>query len=466
MTGGPDHGPATPAAAPGRSATAEGVDGRTGHGAGDAAGDGSGDARAGRADAEARYRAHVDRHLRRNYLAHLLHGLLGQTGFRLVNAPTFLPAYVQLLSGSEFMVGLARAVQYFGMFLSPLLGASLIEHRQRVLPVGFVVGGLMRVQVLGLALAGLLLPPEWAVRVILGVLFLFGFFMGMQGVVFNYLMSKVIPVERRGRLLGLRNALAGLTAAGVAYLGGRYLVEPDVLGNGYAVTFLAAFALTTLGLGMLLAVREPEPPGLRAPSPLRERLRDLPHLLRSDRDFTWYFLCRALATMGRMAAPFYILQAGGVIGLSGTTVGVLSTAFVLANSVANLGWGLLADHSGFKRVFEGALALWIVSVAALMAAETLPEFVLVFLGIGTGMGGFQMAAQNMVLEFGSRNDLPLRIAVANSAQELVGAIGPLLGGILAVAFGRETVFGVAIAFQIAAVGVVMSVVDEPRHRDE
>jgi MFS family permease len=417
-------------------------------------------------DAEARYRADIDRNLGRNYLAHLLHGMLGQTGFRLVNAPTFLPAYVQLLSGSEFVVGLARSIQYFGMFLSPLLGASLIEHRRRVLPVGFLVGGLMRLQVLGLALAGLFLPAEWAVRAILVMLLLFGFFMGMQGVVFNYLMSKVIPVERRGRLLGLRNALAGVTAAGVAYLGGRYLVEPNVLGNGYAVTFLVAFVLTTLGLSMLLLVREPEPPEVRAPMRVRERLRDLPQLLRSDRGFTWYFVCRALATMGRMAAPFYILQAGDSIGLSGTTVGLLSTAFVLANSVANLGWGILADRTGFKLVLILSLAVWIVSVAALMTGSTLTGFVIVFLGIGTGMGGFQMAAQNMVLEFGSRSDLPLRIAIANSAQELVGAIGPLMGGILAVSFGREIVYEVAIAFQLAAIGVVVLRVDEPRHRED
>jgi MFS family permease len=417
-------------------------------------------------DAESRYRAHVDRNLPRNYAAHLLHGLLGQTGFRLVNAPTFLPAYVQLLSGSEFMVGLARSIQYFGMFLSPLLGASMIEHRRRVLPVGFAVGGLMRLQVLGLALAGLFLPPDQAMLVILLALFLFGFFMGMQGVVFNYLMSKVIPVERRGRLLGLRNALAGMTAAGVAYLGGRYLVEPNILGNGYAVTFLVAFALTTIGLSMLLLVREPEPPEVRAPMLLRERLRDLPLLLRSDRGFTWYFVCRALATMGRMAAPFYILQAGSVIGLTGTTVGLLSTAFVLANSVTNLGWGMLADRTGFKRVFVLSLGLWSVSVVALMTVSTLTGFVLVFLGIGTGMGGFMMAAQNLVLEFGIRSDLPLRIAIANSAQELVGAIGPLLGGILAVSFGREVVYQVAIGFQLAAIGFVSLLVDEPRHREE
>jgi MFS family permease len=101
-----------------------------------------------------------------------------------------------------------------------------------------------------------------------------------------------------------------------------------------------------------------------------------------------------------------------------------------------------------------------------MQSTTLVDFVLVFLGIGAGMGGFQMASQNMVLEFGGRTDLPLRIAVAHTAQELVGTIGPLLGGVLAVSFGRETVYMTAIAFQFAAIAVLGWLVDEPRHRDE
>ena len=108
--------------------------------------------------AEARFQAEVRGSLRRNYLAHLAHGLLGQTGMRMINAPTFIPAYVASLAGSDVYVGLARGLQYLGMSLSPVVGATLIEHRRRVLPVGFVIGVLMRVQILGLALGGLLLP--------------------------------------------------------------------------------------------------------------------------------------------------------------------------------------------------------------------------------------------------------------------------------------------------------------------
>ena len=411
------------------------------------------------------YQAEVHRYLPRNYAAHLLHGLLGQTGFRLINAPTLIPAYVLMLSGSEMAVGLTRSLQFFGMFLSPLLGASLIEHRKRVLGIGLWVGATMRIQVLGIALAGLLLSPKYAVIAIGLFLFLFGFLLGIQGVIFNFLLSKVIPVAKRGRLLGLRNALAGATAAVVAYWGGQHLLNINALGNGYAATFLLAFVLTSVGLCMLFFVREPTPPHMRNPTLLRDRIRDLPTLLRSDRAFTHYFLSRALATMGRMATPFYIVHARDVIGLSGSSVGLLTATFIGANSVANLAWGAMADRTGFRQVFIASLGVWALSVAGMMAAESLTNFVWVFIGIGAGMGGFQMAAQNMVLEFGNREDLPMRIAVANSAQEGVGALGPLLGGIIAVSAGLNALYCVSIVFQVLAILMVLFWVDEPRNRE-
>jgi hypothetical protein len=104
--------------------------------------------------------AGVRSNLRRNYLAHLGHGIFGQTGFRLIQAPTFVPAYIYSLSGSELVVGVARAVQALGQCLSPLFSATMIEHRRKVLPTGMRTGTLLRLQVLGIALAGFFLPVQ------------------------------------------------------------------------------------------------------------------------------------------------------------------------------------------------------------------------------------------------------------------------------------------------------------------
>jgi MFS family permease len=99
-----------------------------------------------------------------------------------------------------------------------------------------------------------------------------------------------------------------------------------------------------------------------------------------------------------------------------------------------------------------------------MSAASFGMLVAVFAGLGAGMGGFQLSAQNLVLEFGSRRNLPLRIAVANSASELVGAVGPLLGGLLVVTVSYASVFWTAIAFQLAALFIVLRYVSEPRGR--
>jgi len=413
---------------------------------------------------EAAFEREVAENLRRNYAAHLAHGLLGQTGMRLINAPTFLPPYVFALSGAEWAVGLARALQYLGMFLSPVVGATWIEHRRRVLPVGFFVGGMMRVMILGLALGGLLLSapgPLVSAWVFLG---LFGVFLGIQGVVFNFLVSKVIPVSVRGRLMGLRNALAGLTATGVALYAGDVLIDGNALGNGYAATFLLAFGLTTVGLLMLVFVREPESPRVREPTGVFERLRDLPALLRSDPAFTRYFSARALAVMGRMAVPLYVIYAATRIPLGGAELGQLTAAFVFTESVGNLAWGTLADRRGFRLTFLASLAVWMLSAVALVFTSDYVALLGVFAGIGLGLGGFQMSAQNLVLEFGSREQLPLRIAVANSASELVAAVGALAGGLLAVVLGQAPVIWIAVACQAVAFALVCVGVAEPRRR--
>lgn len=416
------------------------------------------------AAAERDFQQRMRASLRRNYLAHLAHGLFGQTGMRLVNAPTFVPAYIALLSGSDIVVGLARGLQYLGMFLSPIVGAAIVEHRRRVLPAGFVVGALMRLMILGIALGGLLLPAPWPLVTACVFLGLFGVFLGVQGVVFNVLVAKVIPVELRGRLVGLRNALAGLTAFGVALYAGNALVERDALGNGYAATFLLAFTLTSFGLAMLLFVREPDAPEVRPASSVRDRLRDLPALLRSDRGFTFYFVARALGVMGRMAMPFYVLFAAERIEVGGERLGQFTGVFVLAMSVGNLGWGLLADRRGFRRVFLASLSTWIVAVLVLMQTSSPAGLLFVFAALGLGQGGYQMSAQNLALEFGSRRNLPMRIAVANSASELVAAIGAVLGGVIATLTSYVAVFWTAIAFQTVALVLVIWRVDEPRTR--
>ena len=419
--------------------------------------------------AERRYALEVRRNLTRNYVAHLLHGMLGQTGFRLVNAPTFMPAYLLMLSGgSKFAVGLGLALQSAGMMLTPLWGATLIEHRAKVLPVAFTTGSGMRFAVLAIGLVGFWLTGAAALWSVMLFLALLGVFSGMQGVIFNFLMSKVIPVNKRGRLTGWRNFLAGIISAGVAWIAGSWFLGTTPTASGYSWTFVLAFVLTSIGMLCLVRIVEPVAPTRRPRQPIWRRLRDVPRLLAEEPAFGRYVVARTVATMGRMAMPFYILYEGRLFegargALDGHTLATLTISFTLSGTVSNLFWGGLADRRGYRIAFLLSIVLWVLSTLLLLVPGGGAWLTnVVFIGIGAAVQGFQNASMNLSLEFGHRDDLPVRIAIASTASEAAGTLGPLLGGGLAAAFGYPVVFVASVAFLVVGAIVVMYWVPEPR----
>ncbi len=76
----------------------------------------------------------VDENLKRNVTANFIHGVLGMTGFRLIYAPTIIPAYIVLLTGSPAAVGVGAALLQPGATISPIASGARIEHRSHILP--------------------------------------------------------------------------------------------------------------------------------------------------------------------------------------------------------------------------------------------------------------------------------------------------------------------------------------------
>jgi len=412
---------------------------------------------------EAAYEKFVWENLRRNYLGNYLHGMLGNTGFRLLNAPTFLPAYLHAISGSSSIVGLGLGLQQLGGILTPIFGANMVEHKTRVMPDAMWMGGMARLAVLGMGLAGWFLKGQTLVVAILAMMFLFGVFMGVQRVVFSVLMAKVIPLQRRGRLQAWRNATGGLIAAVVAYAAGRFFVEPNLFGHGYSVTFILAFVLTSLGISAFsLLLREPEPPTLRPQTRFRERMTQFPKLVRSDRDYALFLVVQMLATSSRVATPFYIIYVGQTTHLGGAEIGLLSLAFLGADTLANLVWGYTGDKTGFRRVLLFSLLLWVAATVLLMSMHAMPMVALAFFGLGAAQSGYMMAAQTMILEFGSREEMAMRIAISATAESITSTLSPLAGGLMADHLGFHWVFGVSIGFLVAALILLATSVKEPR----
>lgn len=407
--------------------------------------------------------AYVHKHLRRNIILQMAHGMLGQTGFRLFNAPTFLPVYLYAISGSEFFVGLARSLQAGGQVLTPMLGASLIGHRDRMLNVSIVAGALMRLQILCIALAGLFLGAtdlaRWSIVFFMTMM---GFFQGIQGVMMNSLRAKVLPVNRRGFVTGWRNFLAGGTTAAISYFAGSYFIDNEVLGNGYAALFLVAFVITSAGLVALAFTAEPRSVVVRERQNMLETIRSVPGLLRENQPFARFFLVITLGSFGRMAMPFYILFAGTRMHISGAMLGALTTMWMLTSTATNLVWGNVADRHGYRIVMLLTIAIWSLAHLELLLADGVIGILAFFVMIGTAVGGFNQARQNLVLELGAEENVPLRVAASNMAVNAIGTFGPILGGVIATLVGHAAIFIICIIMQVFALVVLVGWVPEPR----
>ena len=411
-------------------------------------------------------RGHSRLDRRRNYAALLAHGLLGMTGFRLLQAPTFLPTYIHLLTGSSLAVGAASACQSLGMFVSPLLSAALAEHRSHVKWATVLFGGLMRLQVLILALMALFAPVEVAIFMVWPVLVMWGLSSGMQMVVFNLLFAKSVPVRRRGRLQGTRNLSAGVSVILLSVVAG-WVLERHGFPRGYGLTFLGAAVLASVGLSFMALIREPAAVDVHAAGlDLRARLRKLPDLLRSDRDFAGFLEARLLTSAARGALPFYIVLVSDRFGVTGTRLAALTVAFVAAQSVCALMWGLLGDRSGFRAVYVLALCTWILGSLVVLWAPVFAVAYAVFLLVGAGLSGVLLASQNLVLEFGRERDRPMRIAATHSLSEAAGVAGFLGAGLISLVAPMESVFLVSTVLHLLALRKLIRTVDPRRTAQE
>jgi MFS family permease len=404
----------------------------------------------------------VDANLKRNFRANFIHGVLGMTGFRLIYAPTIIPAYLMLLTGSAAAVGLGTALLQLGATISPIASGARIEHRSHILPYAIRVGSLMRLMVLLLALAGWLLTGDLLVLATFACFLLLGFFSGAQRVAFQMLMGKLIPIRKRGRLQGYRNFAGGLIAAILAWVAGNWFIADRWLGNGYATTFLFAFVLTSAGLVVLKTmIREPAAPLARPQMPMRERVREFPQLL-ADRDFAHFLGVQSLATMARVGAPFWTVYAGSLLGLDGALIGGLSFVFLGSDTISNIAWGPMGDRLGFRIVYALSLACSIAGVALLVAAESAPPIYAAFMLLGFGQSGWMLAATTMVLEFGTPQDTPMRLAFATTVEGAIAAGGPVAAGLLVAIWGFTPLFALVFAALAAALALLLLRVREPR----
>ena len=99
-----------------------------------------------------------------------------------------------------------------------------------------------------------------------------------------------------------------------------------------------------------------------------------------------------------------------------------------------------------------------------MMSQSITTIAIAFFLIGAAQSGYLMSTSNIVLEYGHRHDMPMRMALSNTAEGAMGALAPLIGAGMVLWLGYDASFYATIATMVVALGVLVWKVDEPRRR--
>jgi MFS family permease len=415
---------------------------------------------------ELEFQRQVETNFRWNFAVNTLDLSFYSFGFTLVSQATVLPLLVSHLTSSKLLIGLIPATYSLGYLLPQLLTANFAESLRRKLPFLTLVGGL--VERTPFLLIGLVL---WLLAKPSPTITLVAFFLllamtaagnGLCNPAWYDMIAKAIPVKRRGLWAGVSNSLGAFMGIAGAAVAGRLLVEKPFPDN-FALCFLLTSAAMLISWFGLASNREAISPTFKPVIGLGKYFRQLPAVLRRDRNYVRFLIGRSVANLGGMAAGFFMVYGVERFSLGGADAGALTAVMVVSQALVNLLLGYLADRRGHKLVLMlGTFMMALSAIAAWLASS--PAWLYVaFALLGAALAADTVSGMNIILEFCAPEDRPTYIGLTNTLLAPAKTLSPILGGWLATLVGYPPMFLVALVVSVLG-GLLYAIwVREPRH---
>src|SRR3954468_23419388 len=166
-------------------------------------------------------------------------------------------------------------------------------------------------------------------------------------------------------------------------------------------------------------------------------------------------------TIVATALPTIVEDLGGFDRLSWVV-----TAYLLTATVTIPLWGRASDLYGRKRLFQAAIAVFLLGSALSGAAQTLGELI-AFRGLqGLGAGGLMTLAMAIVADLVPPRERGRYQGYVQMVFVLASVAGPLLGGLLAGGLSWRWVFYVNLPIGAAALLVIAATLQAPSRGGE
>jgi len=378
-----------------------------------------------------------------------------------------LPALVVRFGGSNVLIGALGVVTWMGLFLPQIVasryGQTLAWKKPWVIGVGII----QRFMILAIGLVILFLGSRHAaasLALFFGLYTVNQILMGIQTPVWFDFYAKLTPLERRGRLSGLRNSLAGT----LAFLSGIILTW--ILGSfsfplNHSLVFFLAFAFQFSSVAFQSRLVEEYPSPVVPRNSLSEYVRELPRLFSEDTAFRPFLIAASFLILAGMPLNFFTAYALSRFHATGFDVGRFTLIMVVGQIAGGLFNGFLSDRYGNKIALISAAAGLLVASSLAPLMPTLGWLSGLYFFIGFNLGSELMTRYNMAIEYGAEEHRAMYIGLMNTLLAPLYLSG-FVGAWLSDRFGYPAVFIAGACCSLAAIGMLALRVREPRRSSE
>jgi len=395
-------------------------------------------------------------HTARNVAALLGDFILFSIGFAFYDPMVVVPAFVQEFSGSRLLVGGLSALRVLMIW-----AASLLHVAPRKKPVLIWSSFIGRLPILILALATLLWVDTHPVLVFALLAVATAVFFtseGLNGVSWPTLVGRVVPEGIRGRFFGAGQLLSSVGAALAGLVVNRLLRWGGVdVSTRWAVLFAIGFVGLMASVLSMLFIRERAESAPYTKVDVGRSLRLMAGYLRVDADLRRLVMANLVLGLAGSVFPFIVGRASQVVPGVEARLGSFVTVQSVGGAAAALLGGYLIDRLGSwaairMAAFVEALGILAVTVAPLTAAPLTFYLVAYFL-LGYVTASLWWSISAYLLELAPEDERPMYLATSGILGAL-GALNPVIAGVLFETLAPEHVFGGAVV--LALVGLALA----------
>ena len=408
----------------------------------------------------------TQRETRRNSWLLVVNGGMVMMAYTFISADLVMPAFVQPLTTSSILVGMAGALMRMGWAWPQVFISRIIEPKPRKMPL-LIWAGMARsvmwilVGVMTIFLGGQ--NPAFFLSLFMVFYALGTSLMGVMNVPWMDLMGKAIPASHRSKVFALRRFSGGIMSMVAGVLISYILSAQSGLSfpNNYAVLFMLSGSGTALAVMTFGMIHEPIEKRTRAQLSLKDYLLSGLSLMKDDVNFRRLCMVQFLWGFSMMGGPFYMPYAISGLGIGAVYIGFYVIAMQFSSVFSNVAWAWVGRYKGNQALFLYGTCLLALSILVPICIEYVPDRTLWFWGTemdlrvvvyaftfifsGAAQSGMYSGRMTYVLDIAPADRRPTYTSFMNMFMFPQGLL-PVLAGVLVAWISYQNLFRISLLF--------------------